>query len=146
MSMVAPISTLYVGDFQALLAAVTEPELHEAIELALAFDCAVSRAYPGFMASRRNYDVAYGRDAAGNKRFGLLEQSWRLGGASPAEIVALEVLRDRPRPTVVRACCVESYGESVVPPPEAMIYFRGVNGRTAPLTKFVYIKDDGSAR
>ena len=134
------------GDFQALLAVVTEPELREAIELALAFDCAVSRAYPGFLASRRNYDVAYGRDAAGNKRFGLLEQSWRLGGASPAEIVALELLRSQPELTVVRVCCVESYGQSVVPPPEAMVYFRGIDELTGPLTKFVYVKDDGSAR
>ena len=42
-----------------------------------------------FFASRRNYDVVAGLDARGQRRCGVLEQSWRVGGASPAELVAL---------------------------------------------------------
>jgi Protein of unknown function (DUF3182) len=133
------------GDYDVLLALTPESVFRQAVEGARAFDLAVSQAYPGLFASRRNYDVAHGRDAAGKPRIGLLEQSWRLGGASPAEIAALEAFHDDPELRAVRACCVESYGDNTVRPPEATIYFCGVDERVGPLTKFVYVKDYGSA-
>jgi len=34
-------------------------------------------AYPGFVASRRNYDVGQGTDANGEWRSGVFEASWR---------------------------------------------------------------------
>src|SRR5207249_4031795 len=40
------------------------------------------RAYPGFMASRRNYDIGQGIAADGEWRSGVFESSWRVGGAS----------------------------------------------------------------
>jgi hypothetical protein len=45
--------------------------------------------YPGFFASRRNYDVAQGIDGREQWRSGVLEASWRSGGASTAELAAL---------------------------------------------------------
>lgn len=45
--------------------------------------------YPGFIASRRNYDVGQGSDGTGQCRSGVLEASWRSGGASTAELAAL---------------------------------------------------------
>jgi Protein of unknown function (DUF3182) len=50
------------------------------------YDQAMSE-YPGFMASRRNYDVGQGIDADGRRRSGVFESSWRIGGASSAELV-----------------------------------------------------------
>jgi hypothetical protein len=60
-----------------------------AIQQAQVFDRA-DEAYPGFYASRRNYDIAQGLDSDGKPRSGVLEQSWRMGGASSAEMAALQ--------------------------------------------------------
>ena len=43
-------------------------------------------AFPGLFASRCNYDVVTGADGVGKHHSGVLEQSWRAGGASGAEI------------------------------------------------------------
>ncbi len=133
------------GDFDTLLALMPDSKSRAVVESGLAFDATVSRAYWAFFASRRNYDIAHGRDAEGKARIGLLEQSWRVGGATPAEIAALEAFQAEPGLAAVRACCVEAYTHDVVPPPNAIVYFRGVDQRTGPLTKWVYIKDYGSA-
>jgi hypothetical protein len=133
------------GDFDTLLALIPESAFKDAVKGAKVFDAGVSRAYPGLLASRRNYDIAHGRDSDGRTRIGLLEQSWRIGGATPAEIAALEAFHHQPELDAVRACCVESYGDGVAPPPEATIYFSGVDERVGLLTKFVYVKDYGSA-
>ena len=70
--------------------------------------------FPGFFASRRNYDVAQGLDSAGRWRSGVLEQSWRIGGASGAEIAALEAFGARARRCAcVQASSVEIYGDGL---------------------------------
>jgi hypothetical protein len=131
------------GDYDLLLALQPESAFRRAVEDARAFDAAATRAYPGLLASRRNYDSVYGRDARGRIRIGLLEQSWRVGGASPAEVAALEVFQSDPGVKAVRARCVEVYGEGIVPPAEATAYFAGVDERAGRLTKYVYVKDHG---
>src|SRR5690606_12030147 len=83
--------TLVRGGFSELLALKPAPIIVEAIARARQYDAAVSRAYPDLLASRRNYDVITGHDGSGNALTAVLEQSWRVGGASPAEISALEV-------------------------------------------------------
>ena len=90
--------TVVRGDFDALLAQDSSPEIRSAIGQAQRYNAAVIACYPGFFASRNNYDIVLGRDAAGRSRSGVLEQSWRLGGATGAEIAALEVFRNRARP------------------------------------------------
>jgi len=133
------------GDYDVLLALQSNAAFREAVESAQAFDAAVSKAYPGLLASRRNYDIARGRDADGKERLGLLEQSWRIGGASPAEIAALEAFHDDQNVHVVRASCIESYGDGIAPPPEAITHFSGVDERVGRLTKFVYLDHHASA-
>ena len=49
-------------------------------------------------------------DAVGRRRSGVLEQSWRAGGASGAEIAALEAFRADPSLPSVRAITREVYG------------------------------------
>ena len=78
-------------------------EARLAVAQARAYDAAATECFPGLFASRRNYDVVQGTDAAGRRRSGVLEQSWRIGGASGAEIAALEAFRAEPALRAVRA-------------------------------------------
>ena len=77
-----------------------------------------------------------GCDAAGGWRLGILEQSWRIGGASGAEVAALEAFRADPGLRALRAATVERYGEGQPRPPGATVYFDGVDERDGPMTKY----------
>ena len=100
------------------IAALGPPEQARlAVEQARVYDAAATGCFAGMFASRRNYDVARGVDAEGRRRSGVLEQSWRIGGASGAEVAALEAFRAEPGLRVVRAATVELYGPDVPPPP-----------------------------
>jgi hypothetical protein len=123
------------GPFDALLACELSEPMRVAIAQARSYDRA-TRQFPGFFASRRNYDVAQGRDGQGRRRVGVLEQSWRAGGATGAEIAALEAFAANPGLPAVRASTVEVYGDSPEPPADATIYFRGVDPRVGMLTKY----------
>ena len=92
---------------------------------------------PGFFASRRNYDVAQGVDAAGRRRSGVLEQSWRLGGASGAEIAALEAFG---RPVAGRRARNDARGLRACPSRRRMpqCIFRGTDPHVGPLTKYAW--------
>lgn len=59
----------------------------------------------------------------------MLEQSWRIGDASGAEVSALEVFRSDPKVPFVRAQTTELYGEHHEPPSHATVYFHGVDER-----------------
>ncbi len=113
---------------------------------ARAYDAAVAECFPEMFASRRNYDVVQGLDAAGRRRSGVLEQSWRIGGASGAEIAALEAFRADPALRAVRAATVEVYGEGSAPPPHATVYFRGTDERVGFITKYTLVEPHGDAR
>ena len=128
------------GGFNALLALELPVEVRLAIAQARVYDDAADRCFPGFFASRRNYDVAQGIDASGRRRSGVLEQSWRVGGASGAEIGALEAFQDDASLQTVRAVSHEIYGDATVPPADAVIYFRGVDPRVGALTKFTVVE------
>jgi hypothetical protein len=135
------------GGFEALLGLGLPDEARRAVARARVFDAAAAACFPGMFASRRNYDVASGTDAAGRRRCGVLEQSWRLGGASGAEVAALEAFRADPALRAVRASAVEAYGaDAPPPPPGAAVYFRGVDGRVGPVTKYATVEPhDGDA-
>lgn len=130
------------GSYDALLALNPPPSTLRAVEQARLYDEAAFACFPGLVASRRNYDVAEGTDAAGTRRCGVLEQSWRIGGASSAEIAALAAFRDDPSLNVVRASSTEVYGGDVSPPDDATVYFEGVDERAGPLTKYVRLFRD----
>jgi hypothetical protein len=132
------------GGFDRLLDEDLAPDARVAVAQARAYDAAASRAYPGLIASRRNYDVAQGLDARGRRRSGVLEQSWRLGGASGAEIAALEAFKADLALRRIRASTVEVYG-LVDPPPGAVLYFRGVDEQIGPITKYALVESDGHA-
>lgn len=129
------------GGGEALLRLALEPGLRHAIAQALTFDRAATEHY-GIVASRRNYDVAVGVDSRGRSLSGVLEQSWRIGGASGAELAALEELRRSPERPVVRASCVEAYGADVHPPSGARVSFHGVDSEAGPLLKYTVIHED----
>ena len=124
------------GGFDELLALNPAPSARRAVEQARVYDDAAFACFEGLFASRRNYDVAEGVDAAGEHRCGVLEQSWRIGGASGAEVAALMAFRDDPSLAVVRASSVEVYGPDVSPPADATVYFQGLDAHAGPLTKY----------
>ncbi len=109
-----------------------------AIARAAAFDRLADR-HLGLIASRRNYDVALGRGAASAPRVAVLEQSWRIGGATPAEILALEALAASPDAGKVRAATVELYGPGLEPPPGAFVLFHGEDPEQGPMLKYAIL-------
>lgn len=133
-------SSLFVvrGGFEALLSCALPSESREAVGKAVAFDGLVDRHIAGLIASRRNYDVACGVDGEGRRRIGVLEQSWRIGGATPAEIAALEAFAAKPRLNAVRARSVEVYARERPVRDGATIYYRGDDPRMGPLTKYAW--------
>lgn len=132
--------TVVRGDFNALLATTPSGPLHDAVTQALAYDEAVRTCYPGFFASRINYDVAQGLNAAGQWCSGVLEQSWRVGGASGAEVAALEAFHQDPGLRRVRASCVEKFGAPQPIPVGATLYYQGVDPEAGPLTKYTTLE------
>jgi hypothetical protein len=133
------------GDFDALLRLDLGADILLAIDQARAYDAAAEGLYAGFFASRRNYDVATGLDARGRRRTGVLEQSWRMGGASGAEIAALDAFRAEPWLQIVHASTVERYGRAEAPD-HAIVYFRGEDERVGPLLKYTLVTAHGDPR
>ncbi len=84
------------GGFDRLLKLDLPEAVHMAVVQACRYDTAAEACFPGIILSRRNYDVAQGVGPDGRRRSGVLEQSWRLGGASGAEVAALEIFQADP--------------------------------------------------
>lgn len=124
------------GDVDALLQLELPESVRVAIEQARVYHAAALASFPGMFASRCNYDIAQGTDDDGRWYSGVLEQSWRIGGATGAEIAALDAFRADPSLTVVRASTVEVYDADPVLPPDAQLYYRGVDACVGPLTKY----------
>lgn len=124
------------GDFDALLAHEIDDGLRTAIAQARRYHAAAMDCYPGMFASRCNYDIARGRDEQGVWHSGVLEQSWRIGGASGAEIAALEAFHTDPGLKIVTASTVEIYEEKPPLPADAWVYFQGVDQQVGPLAKY----------
>lgn len=131
------------GGFSVLLTLDLPAELRLAVTQAQVYDAAASECFPGLLASRRNYDVASGLDAQGRRRSGVLEQSWRIGGASSAEIAALEALQAPGAPQRVRASSREIYGAGPAGPAGATVLFSGEDAETGPITKCAWVEPYG---
>ncbi|SDV11627.1 DUF3182 family protein [Pseudomonas mucidolens] len=127
------------GYYEDLLALELPDDVRLAINQAQTFDNAADEAYPGFYASRRNYDIAQGLDAEGQRRSGVLEQSWRMGGASGAEVAALQSFIDNPGLKAVRVSSVETYVEQALPTGAIEVY-RGPADSSDFLLKYVTVK------
>jgi hypothetical protein len=76
----------------------------------------------------------------------VLEQSWRMGGASGAELGALHAFHDEPSLHVVRARTVELYGGREKPPPHATVYFNGIDDRVGPMLKYAVVEPHADTR
>ncbi len=129
------------GDWDRLLGLPRlAPAMRTAIAQARRYHEAAHHCYHDLFASRSNYDVAQGLDrATGARRSGVLEQSWRIGGASGAEVVALEALRADPSLAAVAAETVERYGPEHEPPAGALVLFHGDDPDCGPLLKYARI-------
>ncbi|NMY83192.1 DUF3182 family protein [Pseudomonas sp. WS 5411] len=127
------------GYYDALLALALDDDVRLAIEQAQVFDNAADEAYPGFYASRRNYDIAQGLDSQGTRRSGVLEQSWRMGGASSAEVAALQSFINDPGLRAIRVSSVETYIDQPLPAHAIEIY-RGPAEQGDFLLKYVTVQ------
>lgn len=134
------------GGFSTFSRAVLSPEMSRALAQARAFDAAADRHFAGFFASRRNYDVAIGRDARGTLRSGVLEQSWRIGGASGAEVAALRAFAGDDDLRFVVASCHEIYGRAETPPEEADVYYDADDPEVGTLTKYARVESRSHAQ
>jgi len=138
--------TVVRGGFEAFALLELPDGVKRAVEQARMYDAAASECFDGFCASRRNYDVVRGLDRMGRVKSGVLEQSWRLGGASGAEIGALEAFRADPSLRIVRATTREVYGDAPEVPADAVVYFSGVDDQVGRLTKFAFTETYAHAR
>jgi len=130
------------GGFEALL----QGELHDAVRMAIQQALVYHHAaleFKGLFASRSNYDVVQGRDDAGVWRSGVLEQSWRIGGASGAEIAALHAFREQPALRWVDASTHETYADAVAAPPGAQVHFDGHDVQQGRLLKYALVQACG---
>jgi hypothetical protein len=127
--------TAVPGGLAELHAAAPDPLVRHVVAQAMTFHDAAHAAYPGLHLTRSNYDVIEGTDAAGQRQVAVLEQSWRIGGASGAEIAAMEAFATDPTLTSVRAATVEEHARGA-PPPGATVYFDGVDPVVGPLAKW----------
>ncbi|WP_254775922.1 DUF3182 family protein [Ralstonia sp. 25mfcol4.1] len=134
-------STLSVvrGTLGDLLTHPLEVHLRDAVQAAMAYHAAAIECFPGSLMSRCNYDVAFGIDN-GRRRLGVLEQSWRVGGATGAELAALAAFRDDPQCMRATACTREIYGKDAPVPDDADVYFQGEDRSVGALTKYARLE------
>lgn len=133
------------GDYDALLATRLCPGLGTVISQARCYEQAALAVFNGLLLSRRNYDVAVGVNARGASVSGVLEQSWRIGGASSAEIFGLAELARNPDIATVQAASMELYGADTVPPEGARMIYRGCDDIAGPIIKCVRVACDERA-
>jgi hypothetical protein len=133
------------GNYERLLALDLPEKERLAVMQAQVYDEAASACFRGFFASRRNYDVAQGIDGRGRACSGVLEQSWRIGGASGAEIAAMEAFSQGAR-GAVRASTVELYGEGHEVPSGAVLLYRDRDADVGFITKYVTVEEYGDPK
>jgi hypothetical protein len=140
-------STLHLvrGDFEVLLRQPMDQETRTAVDQALVYHRVAMNCFPGLIASRCNYDIVQGLDDAGVWRSGVLEQSWRIGGASGAEIAALHAWAETPSLRWVRASTHELYGHAVSAPADAQVHYDGVDPVVGRLLKYATVEARGNA-
>src|SRR6266511_1886892 len=113
-------------------------EVRAAVLAARRYDEATEE-FHGFTASRRNYDVAQGIGADGRPQSGVLEPSWRVGGASSAELAALAAFARDSSLKIVRASHVEEYGEARRAPADTLVDFQGDDPEAGPLLRYTIV-------
>lgn len=133
------------GGFRELLALALPPATRLAVTQAMHYDTTARAACTGMFASRVNYDIVQGLDARGRPLSGVLEQSWRIGGASGAEIAALLAFKADPALRSVIASTHEVHADHVAVPPDARIHHDGVDPKLGRITKYTRLERHGDA-
>jgi len=128
------------GGLEALRQLPLTGDQRLAVEQARCYHDEALQCFPNTYASRANYDVAQGRDAGGRWYSGVLEQSWRIGGASAAEIEAVSALLAYPARRTVWAATRESYDPREPVPSDAKIVYYGEDAQAGFLIKYVRTK------
>ncbi|HDZ57215.1 MAG TPA: DUF3182 family protein [Pseudomonas xinjiangensis] len=128
------------GNYNDLLQRDIPDDIRLAVTQAQLYEKAALDTLPDIMISRRNYDIAQGINSAGKQVSGVLEQSWRIGGASSAEIAALEAFQADGSLQCIRASSIELYGEQAKPPVGAMRLSSDNDEETGCLTKYVRVE------
>jgi hypothetical protein len=129
------------GGYEKLAELPLPNKVRMAIGQARIYEVAAHACYPSLIASRLNYDIAQGVNGRGEFRSGVLEQSWRIGGASGAEILALRAFASDNSLHTLHACTSENYGEDQTPPDEdATLLFRGDDAQVGFITKIAQIQ------
>ena len=127
------------GGFEDVQRLNLPPQILAAVQQASAFDAAAGE-FPGMFASRRNYDVLRGRDARGRWHCGVLEQSWRIGGASGPEVAALAAFRADEKLWAVHARSSEAYDVDTGVPRGAIVHYCGVDKHAGPMTTYTILE------
>ena len=128
------------GGLEEAIAIAPTREAKRAVRAAEAFDEAALTHYAETFASRRNYDVAHGRDSRGTLHCGVIDQSWRIGGNSGVEILALRIFKDQPDVRFIDGSSFNVYGSGAVAPSEATVHFRGIDDRGGPMLTYTNIE------
>jgi hypothetical protein len=126
------------GGWEALDALPMRPEARAGVAQAKLYDKAMNE-YPGFIASRRNYDIGEGIDSEGHLRSGVFESSWRIGGASPAELLALTEFMQDPSAQVIEAAHVAEFGKHREAPAGAVVHYNGDDPQAGPLIRYTMV-------
>ncbi|WP_423227731.1 DUF3182 family protein [Pseudomonas viridiflava] len=127
------------GDYQVLLRLPLDDSVRHAVQQALAYESAAFACFPGFIASRRNYDIAQGTNAQGQRCSGVLEQSWRIGGASAAEVEALLLFNADPALQQATVSTHEVYGKTALPI-DAQVLYEGDDPQVGFISKFIQVE------
>jgi hypothetical protein len=126
------------GGWEVLDRLAMAPAVRLGVAQARSYDRAANE-FPGFLASRRNYDVGQGLDGAGQWRSGVFEASWRSGGASTAELAALTAFAHDPSLHVFEASTVKDFGRAQEAPRHALIHFQGDDPQDGPIRRYTIV-------
>ncbi|MBD1589218.1 DUF3182 family protein [Pseudomonas typographi] len=130
------------GGYEQLLLRPLPATLQTAVDQARRYEQAILACYPGLIASRRNYDAVAGRDTKGRWVSGIMEQSWRVGGASAAELLALLAFQRDPDLTTAKAATFEVYGTASIPS-DAVRLYQGNDDELGQLCKYATVDFNG---
>jgi len=128
------------GGFGGLRALDLPAPERAAVARALTYHRLVMAAFDGLLATRCNYDVALGTDHGGRALGGVLEQSWRIGGASGAELAALRAFAADAGCAAVQASTHEVYADQFEPPADAQILYDDVDPHVGRVVKFIQVR------
>lgn len=132
------------GGFDELCVHSPDASIKLAIEQARRYDAAAAMCYPGFFSSRRNYDVVQGHNISNQWVSGVLEQSWRMGGATSAEILALEAFAADDSLHILKATSRESYDYHEKPFAQAVVFYQGHDPEIGFITKSARLEPYGN--